>query len=262
MADGLDLDFKDYDNFIEHCLECSGTLAIKQYLGGKIKKYLADNDDMVIVLMERIEKKYSSKVKYDLDSKNPFHEREISNFQLDCPKDKNAPLKFLYSYLNFLSHYDDVQTDILGRKQLQPVPVRSRLSFGIDSKHRESLLGLTKKLIAHVEFIKERDGIDSAQMFVELLMAKDLNILHKEGHEVHFGCAPGVLHLIIQNIISAYNRDEFLKVMEECGLFYDKKGKPIQRGRIDTGMSRTHKYVLRRDHQMVNRIFKECPPAK
>ena len=262
MADSFDLDFRDYDGFIAHCLECSGTLAIRQYIDEKIKKYLYDNDYMVIGLMERIEAKYPRTAKYDLDSKTPFYRREISNFRLDCPREKFAPLKFLYSYLCFLSHFDDDVTDILGRKKLQPAAVRSRLSFGVNLKQKKSLLELTKRLNVHVEFIKDREGIDSAEMFVELLLARDLNALHKEKNQIHFGCAPGILHLIIQNIVEAYRLKGFLNVMEACALFYNKKGKPIVRGSIDTGMGRVHKNALKTTHQTVNRIFKECPPAK
>ena len=264
MADVLDLYAVDYDRFIEHCIECSGTLAIKQFLEGKIKKYLVANEDMIICMMERIEKNYPDSTRYDLEEDFPFYNKEISNFALDSPNDKTASLKYLYSYLCFLNHYDNEIEKIAGlaKNSAGDKSIRNRLTFGIDKRHAESLLELTTRLNAHVDFLKDREGMDTAKLFVDILLADNLNALDREKYKIYFGCKPGVLALILRNLIDDYKLNELLVVIQNSGLFFDYKNKQIKRGSVDTAMSRLGMKASNESQRRVNRIFTECRASK
>ena len=106
MADLLDLTHKDYRNFVKHCRECNSTLEIKTYIDRKILKYSKENDDILICLMEKVEALEIAGV-YEVDNEYPYYLEEISNIKLDAPDEIEPQLKYLYSYIIYLSNLSD-----------------------------------------------------------------------------------------------------------------------------------------------------------
>jgi len=237
-------------------------LAIKQYIEAKIRKYLRSNDDLVIALMERIEIKYPKHANYDLDAKTPFYAREISSFRLDYPKDKDAPIKFLYSYLCFLSHYDDEVEKIAGVGTKQLLKGHSdKISFKISGQYERNLLLLAKTLTANFAFVLERDSDDVIRKFVDILLAEDIRKLDPEKYMVQFGCGPLLVRHIFNNIIDTYQPvKEFDTVVDLCGLFFNKDSDEITRGALYTQKNRLKKSGRLKWMIAIDKIFNECSP--
>lgn len=113
MADHFDLYNDDYDKFIDHCKKCSGTFAIKVFVDRNIRKYKNENNDIVTSFMERIEANYSE-IDYDLEGETPFYTLEILNFNNDYKGVKDPAVRYLYSYLCFLSDNPKEINKIMG----------------------------------------------------------------------------------------------------------------------------------------------------
>lgn len=139
MANQLDLYYNDYDKFIDHCKECPGTFAIKVFIDGKIKKYKNDNDDIITCIMERIERHYPE-IDYDLDDDTPFYTLEILNFNSDYEGEKDPAVRYLYSYLCFLSESPKEVNKIMGIEE-NGLPVFPDKSFntGLDKDRLSDL---------------------------------------------------------------------------------------------------------------------------
>jgi hypothetical protein len=265
MADMLDLFNEDYDRIIEHCKESSGTLAIKEFINSKIRKYISENDYMITVMMERLERNYPDQAIYDLDDDLPFWAREISNFQLDCKEEPDAALKFLYSYLNLLS-YDNELQKILKPSTAVSIKRQSneKLSFKIDKRHKESLLQLTRKLNVNIDLLMDREGQDMTAKFVEILLADDIRALDPQNYTIQFNCQTRIVVYVFGNLMENYNPETFIATVGESGLFRSKQSNPITSSSISktrTELNSTDP-LAEKDRRMIDKIFNECNPSK
>lgn len=161
MADHLDLYYNDYDKFIDHCKELPGTFAIKVFIDGKIKKYTKDNDDLITCMKERIEKHYPE-IDYDLDEDTPFYTLEILNFNIDYEGENDPAVRYLYSYLCFLSESPEEVNKIMGIED-NGLPVDPNKSFntGLDEKR---LLDLFTHLVKY-EFLERNAQQEFLKIF-------------------------------------------------------------------------------------------------
>jgi hypothetical protein len=265
MADMLDLFHEDYDRIIEHCKESSGTLAIKEFINSKIRKYISENDYMITDMMDRLETNYPDQAIYDLDDDLPFWARDISNFRLDCKEEPDAALKFLYSYLNHLS-YDNELQKILNASTGVSIKRQSneKLSFKIDKRHKESLLQLTRKLNANIDLLMDEEGQDMAAKFVEILLADDIRALDPEKYTIQFNCQTRIVVYVFGNLVLNYNPAAFFATVDKSGLFLSKHSNKITSASISKTRNELNKTdpLADADRVPIDKIFNECYPSQ
>ena len=163
MPNPLNFSHQDYDDIIEFCEGCTGTFAIKNYINERIKKFRNDNNDMILQLMEHIEKKHR-KISYDPDDANPYYEWEILNFgDNEHPKHiKNPHIEYLYSYLCFLCDHPKTVNKILDVEE-HGLPVKEDFSFNT-GLNNENLTELCNELV-NLSFIEKKSQIFFLKIF-------------------------------------------------------------------------------------------------
>ena len=237
MADHLDLTHEDYRIFVKHCRECNSTNEIKTYIDKKISKYYPENDDIVICLKEKIEE-LDIYDEYDLDDEHPYYKMDVINFRIDKPEEKDLQLKYLYSYLCYLSDNVDEFYKIVGAPSeiLTPDPTKT-FKTKIKKKQLEDLFQF---LTSHINpYLEKKSQEEFYKIFgaVDLNTVKPIKWLSQYKKEINISLLFELIkHLCKHEYLDAPLKTSFYEKIGNC--FSDKNGHELNLDNVRSNFSK------------------------
>jgi len=224
MADFMDLSHQDYRNLVQHCKECRSTLEIVTFINTKLKKYYKDNPDFVYKMQEEVEEMKIKEINYFTEDHQLVVERNISNFKLDTPKEKNIQLKYLYSYLCYLNDDHEEFDKIIGLEKIKKIFTADPLKSFNSCLTEKQLQDLSQKMVEE-KIISRRDE----SMFVKIMSGVSLDEIrpvrwlptYRNGSYMKF-LFEIFKHLCENEYLNPHKTNNFFEKIQKC--FVDSNG--------------------------------------
>ncbi|MBN8856566.1 MAG: hypothetical protein BGO55_24055 [Sphingobacteriales bacterium 50-39] len=174
--------------------------------------------------------------------------------------DLDAYQEYDYPSLEFACDFIVYTLERERKKGADDKHVKDKLSFKIDKRHRTSLLALTKKLNVTIDFLRERNGADVAELFADIMTADDLSGLDKNHFSVYFSCQTRYVVYVFNNIKESYNPTNLETVIDKSGIFFSKQGIPLSRTLLYKEKNKLKTADTLEYRSLINKIFHECHP--
>ncbi|HEY4291242.1 MAG TPA: DUF6617 family protein [Puia sp.] len=180
----------------------------------------------------------------------------IELYDLDAYQEYDYPsLEFACDFIAYTLEQEEKKGKEDGGKY-----VKDKLSFKIDKRHTTSLLALTKRLNVTIDFLRERNGVDVAELFADIMTTDDLSGLDKNHFSVYFNCQTRYVVYVLNNIKESYNPMNLETVIDKSGLFFSKQGVPLSRALLYKEKNKLKTADTLQYRSLINKIFHECHP--